>query len=550
VIVSLDGDPNKPSTFNGTFSESFSGSANGSAGVPLAPLPPPPPPAQPAPTVVTSLDLVAEAGGPTGAIVSYAAATATDRNNGLELAVPCAPAAGSLFALGDTLVTCTSALDSGTPPESGTGTFTVKVRDTTAPTFFCGEDIDAGDVGACDIEVQATGLNGALVEFDVSAIDLVSGDVPVTCSAASGSLFAVTSTLVTCDAKDVTGNAAATLAFTVTVKIVPPAPREGCFIVDFREVTYFNQRKVITSSDIGIRTKNGILVPFNPAGDARWPYRPGGGTGYTKSRGTLFRIYGFQPAELNQQVPDAVNPFVSYRVRYDSDSKGYYIDTGRPARVVICPDQLHNYVLAGRKRLGHRDGSTRLPTSQRNVPGIMLTHNSQITWLPPHVKAEMDQLGLEHRNRGVIDYIGVQLQGNGSAQFREFVDVEVLFPSDSDTDRAAHFKWGFHTALNTNFETFAGCSYFDYAPGNDSVRLRDAWGPIRQSLLLGYTYVNSSWAPCGSLEPAVNQKVRANYEVAFNAIQLLPTVNTNTDTLRLFYGPIGIPPARLRIAND
>jgi hypothetical protein len=33
-------------------------------------------------------------------------------------------------------------------------------------------------------------------------------------------------------------------------------------------------------------------------------------------------------------------------------------------------------------------------------------------------------------------------------------------------------------------------------------------------------------------------KQRANYDVPFNAIQLLPSVNTASDTLRLLYGTI------------
>ena len=34
------------------------------------------------------------------------------------------------------------------------------------------------------------------------------------------------------------------------------------------------------------------------------------------------------------------------------------------------------------------------------------------------------------------------------AAFREFVDAEVTFPHDSDTDRLRHYEFGLHTALN------------------------------------------------------------------------------------------------------
>ena len=209
----------------------------------------------------------------------------------------------------------------------------------------------------------------------------------------------------------------------------------------------------------------------------------------------------------------------------------YYIDLGGPAKVMICAAQLHDYVLTGKKGNGHAEGSTLLPVSQQNVPGIMLTHNTQIVKLPYHVRYDQYLHGLHYGDRGLINYIGFQLQGNGNADFREFVDVEVQFPG------------GFRTALNTNFETFAGCSYLDYTPGNDAVRLHDVWGPNR-SKYQGY----DSWRACGSRELSENQKRlnpatgllerRANYDVPQNGVQILSTVNTNTDTLRMFYGTI------------
>ena len=42
-------------------------------------------------------------------------------------------------------------------------------------------------------------------------------------------------------------------------------------------------------------------------------------------------------------------------------------------RVRVCPNQFQDYVLAGKKGNGHKDSSALLPTSQQNVPGIMLT---------------------------------------------------------------------------------------------------------------------------------------------------------------------------------
>ena len=64
--------------------------------------------------------------------------------------------------------------------------------------------------------VTATGPSGATVTFTVTATDDQDGTVPATCSPASGSLFAVGSTAVTCTATDANGNTAH-IDFTVKV---------------------------------------------------------------------------------------------------------------------------------------------------------------------------------------------------------------------------------------------------------------------------------------------------------------------------------------------
>jgi len=61
----------------------------------------------------------------------------------------------------------------------------------------------------------------------------------------------------------------------------------------------------------------------------------------------------------------------------------------------------------------------------------------------------------------------------------------------------------------------------------------DLWSP-NKSAKQGYNI----WQACGLREPAVNQKQRENYDVAFNAVQILSTVNSGTDTVNLLYGAI------------
>ncbi|HEX6024808.1 MAG TPA: HYR domain-containing protein [Solirubrobacter sp.] len=66
------------------------------------------------------------------------------------------------------------------------------------------------------LEAPATSPAGATVGFSPSAVDDLDGPVPVTCAPASGNVFAIGTTTVTCSASDRGGNTS-TAQFTVTV---------------------------------------------------------------------------------------------------------------------------------------------------------------------------------------------------------------------------------------------------------------------------------------------------------------------------------------------
>ncbi|MDQ3422812.1 MAG: HYR domain-containing protein [Actinomycetota bacterium] len=86
-------------------------------------------------------------------------------------------------------------------------TFTVKVQDTLAPNLTVSANKTA----------VATSANGAVVSYTApTATDIVDGSVAASCDKASGSVFALGSTTVTCTAKDAAGNTGAK-SFTVTV---------------------------------------------------------------------------------------------------------------------------------------------------------------------------------------------------------------------------------------------------------------------------------------------------------------------------------------------
>lgn len=142
------------------------------------------------PVITVPGTIVQEATGPNGAAVSFSA-SAEDEVDG-TVPVACVPASGSVFPLGDTVVDCTASDQSDNQASSQ---FSVRVADTTGPLLTVPSDVTE----------EATAPDGAVVSFDVAAVDLVDGEVPVQCSAQSGDVFAVGITSVDCAATDAQG---------------------------------------------------------------------------------------------------------------------------------------------------------------------------------------------------------------------------------------------------------------------------------------------------------------------------------------------------------
>ena len=146
-----------------------------------------------APTLTVPADMTVEATKPEGAVVAYSI-SATDAGDPTP-SLLCTPSSGSTFPLGTTTVFCTAKDDEGNVASKS---FKVTVRDTTAPTLIV----------PADITVEATSPAGATVTFAVDAGDPVDPEPVVACSPASGSIFALGVTTVTCTATDDAGNEA------------------------------------------------------------------------------------------------------------------------------------------------------------------------------------------------------------------------------------------------------------------------------------------------------------------------------------------------------
>lgn len=158
------------------------------------------------PPVITDHKAVtAEATSAAGATVTYTTPSTTDAVDGAGTAT-CAPASGSTFELGTTIVTCNASDNAGNAARPTT--FDVTVQDTTPPALTL-----SGPSGP----IEGNTLGGATVTYATSAVDLVDGSVDVTCDLASGSVFPVGTTTVNCSASDVRGNKA-TGRFDVTVQ--------------------------------------------------------------------------------------------------------------------------------------------------------------------------------------------------------------------------------------------------------------------------------------------------------------------------------------------
>ena len=159
----------------------------------------------------------------TDAIVNYTV-TATDTRDPSPV-VLCSPPSGRAFVIGTTPVACSATDAAG---NQSTGTFNVIVTDPFPPVLTVPNEIRA----------DATTSAGAIVTFSASAIDNADPAPSVLCNPASGSLFPVGTTAVSCTATDASQNSVtrmfnvivappAIAATTTSITISPSAPTFG-----------------------------------------------------------------------------------------------------------------------------------------------------------------------------------------------------------------------------------------------------------------------------------------------------------------------------------
>jgi peptidoglycan hydrolase-like protein with peptidoglycan-binding domain len=185
-------------------------------------------------------------------------ATATD-----AVSTPTITYSPTSFPVGTTEVTWTATDAAG---NDSTATSNVTIVDTTPPTLDEHTDVSA----------QATTTDGTVVTYELpSATDIVDGAIGVACSPASGSIFALGDTLVSCTANpDAHGNATSSISFTVHVA----APGDSAGSVVMPTTTASDGSSTGTFSDglsaSALVDAGGVSVDIpagtNVSGDAAW----------------------------------------------------------------------------------------------------------------------------------------------------------------------------------------------------------------------------------------------------------------------------------------
>jgi hypothetical protein len=143
-----------------------------------------------------------------GATVTYTVTASLPDDPNSSPTVSCTPPSGSTFPVGTTTVQCTAS-DKATPPDVTTGSFQVIVQSAQPPVLNL----------PAPIIVNATSPQGATVTYTVTASDPVylPGQLTITCTPPSGSVFPIGTTTVQCTATN-PASKVSTGSFQVLVK--------------------------------------------------------------------------------------------------------------------------------------------------------------------------------------------------------------------------------------------------------------------------------------------------------------------------------------------
>ena len=179
--------------------------------------PPVPPPDTTPPVITVPEDITEETTSPDGIQVPFEVSVQDDVDRTVEIS--CDHNSGSIFPIGETVVTC-EATDSAGNPASENFTVTVAeavVDENTLPVIT--------GPPTTPIEVETTSNAGEEVSYAVTAFDKEDGSMTPQCDPPSGSIFRIGETVVTCNIVDNAGNAVSK-NFSVIVR----GPQDGSLL--------------------------------------------------------------------------------------------------------------------------------------------------------------------------------------------------------------------------------------------------------------------------------------------------------------------------------
>ena len=117
---------------------------------------------------------------------------------------------------------------------------------------------------------EATGPGGAIVNYTATAIDAVDGPRPVTCSQASGTMFPIGSTTVTCTATDLAGNLGTGSGIMTVVDTTRPSITVSDETVEATSPAGAVVNYTVTASDAGDAT---LTINCSHPSGKRLPHR-------------------------------------------------------------------------------------------------------------------------------------------------------------------------------------------------------------------------------------------------------------------------------------
>ena len=182
------------------------------------------------------------------AVVSFSAATATDNSGSVTVTQTVGPASGSVFPLGDTLISWEAEDPSG---KISPASMTVTVEDNESPVII-----------TTNVTVEATGPQMVISLLSPSVTDNV-GVVSLTNNAPA--MFPVGATTVTWTAEDEAGNISSAIQTVTVVDTIPPVVNAP------GDITNFEATALLTPINLGTSTANdlvdGSMTPIaSPAG--------------------------------------------------------------------------------------------------------------------------------------------------------------------------------------------------------------------------------------------------------------------------------------------